>query len=92
MTEAEVVKKPSFWMAAKYRIVTMSVMLTGLVASASAAIDLSNISDLIVAITGVIPDIIDLVTAIVPLMVYMALISFLIGLLASILGIIKFKF
>jgi hypothetical protein len=92
MTDTEMVKKPSFWMAAKYRIALVAVTTMGLVGMVSAEINLSGISEMIVAFTGIIPDLMDLILAVLPMVFVLAFYSFILGLLAAILGLIKFNF
>ena len=62
---------------------------TTIVATASAAVDFSNISSLVQAVVSLVPDFVDLVIGIAPLIVTIAIISFIVGLLGSILGVIK---
>jgi hypothetical protein len=92
MTDTEMVKKPSFWMAAKYRLALVAVTTMGLVGMVSAEINLSGISEMIVAFTGIIPDLMDLILAVLPMVFVLAFYSFILGLLAAILGLIKFNF
>jgi hypothetical protein len=92
MTDTDMVKKPSFWMAAKYRLALVAVTTMGLVGMVSAEINLSGISEMIVAFTGIIPDLMDLILAVLPMVFVLAFYSFILGLLAAILGLIKFNF
>jgi hypothetical protein len=92
MTDTEMVKKPSFWMEAKYRLALVAVTTMSFVGMASAEINLSGISEMIVAFTGIIPDLMDLILAVLPMVFVLAFYSFILGLLAAILGLIKFNF
>jgi hypothetical protein len=58
--------------------------------AAATSINLSVISDVIDAFTGIISPITDLLIAIVPLWFIMQILAFIMGLLAAILGMIKF--
>lgn len=88
-TEAHPSNVPSIWMGAKYRIMIAGTSLMGLVGMASAAIDFSNISALIQAVTGLIPDFVQLVIEMAPLLVTIAIISFIVAFFDKILAMLK---
>jgi uncharacterized membrane protein len=64
----------------------IAVAGTSLVGYASAAIDFSNISELLQAVIQLIPDFLALVVAIAPLLVTVAIVAFVLGFLKAILG------
>lgn len=80
---------PSFNMAFAVGFMFMLVSLVGVGAPVSAEVNLSGISDVITGFTGIIPDLMDLIIAVIPMVFTLAVYSFIIGLLAAILGLIK---
>jgi hypothetical protein len=86
VTEFEVAKPISRWQAAKYRLALAGAGAASLVGYASAAIDFSNISELLQAVIQLIPDFLALVVAIAPLLVTVAIVAFVLGFLKAILG------
>jgi uncharacterized membrane protein len=67
----------------------IAVAGTSLIGYASATIDFTNISELLQAVVTLIPDLMDLVIGIAPLLVTIAIIAFVIGFLKSILEWIR---
>lgn len=61
------------------------------VGAASAAIDFSNISALLQAVVTLIPDFMDLVIGIAPLVVTIAIVGFILAFLDKILEMLKFR-
>lgn len=59
---------------------------TAIVGTASAAVDFSNISSLIQAVTGLMPDLIDLVIAVAPLVITLVIIEFFTGFFRNLLN------
>jgi hypothetical protein len=92
MTEQVSVKGPSrFAMALKYRLAVASVMISGLVGMASATVNFTPITDLIDAVVGIIPSLMDLIVAIAPMIVLISIVSFLVYFFRdTILGMLKF--
>jgi hypothetical protein len=90
MTEEVSVTKPSFLMSAKYRIaaalLTSSFVFVGL---ASAAINFTPISELLQAVVSLIPDLMDLVVGVAPLIVVIAIVGFLVKFLDRIIQMLQ---
>lgn len=84
---AEPAAKPlSRWQYMKVRAALAAGSGLSLVGLASAEVDFSNISSLIQDVTGLIPDFMDLVIAIAPLLVTIAIIGFVLKFLDKILS------
>jgi hypothetical protein len=81
-------EKVKGWLAAR-KVALMGLAATGLVWAASAAVDLGEISSLIQAIVGIVPDLMDLVVGIAPLIVVIALIGFLVKFFPKILDMLN---
>lgn len=78
----------------KAKVVQRRVALIGLLASglawgASAAINLTPVSEVIQAIVDLVPDLVDLVTGILPIIVVVALIGFIVAFFDKILAMLK---
>ena len=83
--------KAKEWIASK-RILLVSLVASGLVAGVSAAdINLTEITNVIQAIVGIVPDLIDLVVGIVPIIVVIALVGFIVAFFDKILGMLRIK-
>lgn len=79
-----------FLAAMKNRLAIAAVSLMSFAGLASAAIDFSNITDLIDAVVGLIPSLMSLVIEIAPLIVTMAIITFLVSFFRdTILGMLR---
>jgi hypothetical protein len=91
MTEMVVVEKAKgFLFASKVKLVGLAVTGMGLVASASAAIDINTtVGPILDSVTELIPTIINLIVAIVPAIIVMAVIGFLVAFFDKILGLMK---
>jgi len=76
------------WMGAR-KLTLVMLASTGLAAAASAEINLTEISNVIQAIVGIVPDLIDLVVGVVPILVIIALVGFIIAFFDKILGMLK---
>lgn len=76
--------------SARVKLMTIGVAGMGLVASASAAIDLNaTIGPILDSITELIPSIIGLIVAIVPAIIVMAVVGFIVTFFDKILGMLK---
>ena len=73
------------WQSMKIRAALAAGSGMGLVGLASAEVNFTTISELIDAVTGLIPDFLDLVVAIAPLLVTVAIIGFVLKFLDRIL-------
>ena len=83
--------KAKEWIASK-RILLVSLAASGLAAGVSAAdINLTEITNVIQAIVGIVPDLIDLVVGIVPIIVVIALVGFIVAFFDKILGMLRIK-
>jgi hypothetical protein len=89
--EVTVMKAPSRFGALRNRLMITGAATLPLVGFASAAIDLSNITELIDAVTGLVPSLIDLVIAIAPLLIILAIVSFIIKFFDRILEMINLR-
>ena len=78
------------WLAAR-KVALLGLAATGLVWGASAEVNLTEITNLIQAIVGIVPDLIDLVIGIAPLIVVIALIGFLVKFFPKILDMLNMK-
>ena len=76
------------WVGAR-KLTLVTLVSTGLAAAASAEINLTEISNVIQAIVGIVPDLIDLVVGVVPILVIIALVGFIIAFFDKILGMLK---
>ena len=76
------------WLAAR-KVALVGLAATGLVWSASAEVNLTEITNLIQAIVGIVPDLIDLVVGIAPLIVVLALVGFLVKFFPKILDMMN---
>ena len=65
---------PMFWKAKVLAVMAMGMAFVG--TASAALIDFSNISQIIQAVTGLIPDFMSLVIAVAPLIVTIAIIGF----------------
>lgn len=83
-------KKISRWTAYKYKLAIAGATGMSLVGYASAAIDFSNITELLDAVVTLIPSFMDLVIGIAPLIVTIAIIGFILAFLDKILQMLKF--
>ena len=84
---AEPAAKPlSRWQSVKIRAALLAGSGMGLVGLAAAEVNFTTISELIDAVTGLIPDFLDLVVAIAPLLVTVAIIGFVLKFLDRILA------
>ena len=90
MTEEVTTTKPSFVMAAKYRIALVMTSGLALVGMASAAINFTPIQELLTAVIGLIPSFMDLVVAIAPLVVVIAIVGFILKFLDRIISMLNF--
>ena len=86
--EKEQVGKPvSAW---KVKLVAVSAAGMGLVASASAAVDINaTIGPILDSVIALIPTIIELIVAIVPAILVMAVVGFIVAFFDRILGMLK---
>lgn len=76
---------------ARVKLMTVAVAGVGMVASASAAIDLNaTIGPILDSITELIPSIIGLIVAIVPAIIVMAVVGFIVTFFDKILQMLKF--
>jgi hypothetical protein len=82
-------KVKSFAVGAKVKIVGLGVTAMGLVASVSAGNITDGISPVITDVTELLPLMLNLVIAALPIIVALAVIGFLLGLFDGILGKIK---
>lgn len=74
----------------KVKIVGLIAAGSGLVMSASAAVDLNaTISPILTSLTELIPGIIDLVVAVVPAIIVLAVVGFIVAFFDKILGMMK---
>lgn len=74
----------------KVKIVGLVASGSGLVMSASAAVDLNEtISPILTSLTELIPGIIDLVVAVVPAIIVLAVVGFIVAFFDKILGMMK---
>jgi len=88
----EVVKEKvgGFFSSARVKLVGLAATGMGLVASASAAVDINaTIGPVLDSMIELIPSIIGLVIAIVPAIIIMSVIGFIVGFLDKILGMMK---
>lgn len=77
-------------MSARVKLVTAAAAGMGLVASASAAIDLNaTIGPILDSITELIPSIINLIVGIVPAIIVLAVVGFIVAFFDKILGMMK---
>jgi hypothetical protein len=83
-------EKVKDWFAAR-RVALVGLVAAGIAYSASAAVNLTEITNLIQAIVGIVPDLIDLVVGIAPLIVVIALIGFLVKFFPKILDMLNLK-
>ena len=75
---------------ARVKFMTVAVAGSGLVASASAAIDLNGtIGPILDSIVALIPSIINLIVAIVPAIIVLAVVGFIVAFFDKILGMMK---
>lgn len=78
-------------LSARVKLMTVAVAGVGMVASASAAIDLnSTIGPILDSIVELIPSIIGLIVAIVPAIIVMAVVGFIVTFFDKILQMLKF--
>jgi len=91
MSEMTVKEKAGgFLSSARVKIVALAASGMGLVASASAAVDINaTIGPVLDSMIELIPSIIGLVIAIVPAIIIMSVIGFIVGFLDKILGMMK---
>ena len=80
--------KVKAWLGAR-KLALMGLAATGLAWGASAAINLSAISEVITAIVDIVPDLIDLVVGVVPIIVVIALVGFIVAFFDKILAMLK---
>ena len=86
-TEVTETKPVAAW---KVKLVAGLASVGGLVAAASAAVDLNaTIGPILDSVTELIPGIIELVVALVPAIIVMAIVGFIITFLDRILGMMK---
>lgn len=77
-------------LSARVKLMTAAVGAMGLVAAASAEIDLNaTIGPILESITELIPSIIGLIVAIVPAIIVMAVVGFIVTFFDKILGMLK---
>jgi hypothetical protein len=77
-------------LSARVKLMTVAVAGSGLVASASAAIDLNaTIGPILDSIVALIPSIINLIVAIVPAIIVLAVVGFIVAFFDKILGMMK---
>jgi len=77
-------------MGARVKLMTVAVAGIGLVASASAAIDLNGtIGPILESIVQLIPSIVGLIVAIVPAIIVLAVVGFIVAFFDKILGMMK---
>jgi hypothetical protein len=77
-------------MGARVKLMTVAVAGMGLVASASAAIDLNGtIGPILDSIVELIPSIVTLIVAIVPAIIVLAVVGFIVAFFDKILGMMK---
>lgn len=77
-------------MGARVKLMTVAVAGMGLVASASAEIDLNGtISPILDSIVELIPGIVNLIVAIVPAIIVLAVVGFIVAFFDKILGMMK---
>ena len=81
-------EKVKTWMIQR-RIALVGLAVTGLGYGASAAINLTPVSEVIQAIVDLVPDLVDLVTGILPIIVVVALIGFIVAFFDKILAMLK---
>ena len=72
--------------AVKMRIAVASVMLTGLVGLASAATINDTVGPILQGVAELFPSLLAMIVAAVPMIVTLAIITFILGILAMILG------
>jgi hypothetical protein len=83
-------KAVGFYSAAKVKLMTVAVAGMGLVASASAAIDLNaTVGPILDSVTELIPSIINLIVGIVPAIIVLAVVGFIVAFFDKILGMMK---
>lgn len=83
-------KAAGFYSAAKVKLMTVAVAGMGLVASASAAIDLNaTVGPILDSVTELIPSIINLIVGIVPAIIVLAVVGFIVAFFDKILGMMK---
>jgi uncharacterized membrane protein len=89
----EAVSEPSLLTRMKYKLIAGAVVLAPLVGTASAAINWTDITDVIDGMaTSLIPSFVSLVTAAVPLLITLAVVGFVMNFMDSILGMLnRFK-
>lgn len=77
-------------LGARVKLMTVAVAGAGMVASASAAIDLNaTIGPILDSIVELIPGIINLIVAIVPAIIVLAVVGFIVSFFDKILGMMK---
>jgi hypothetical protein len=88
MQEIATPKKPkSLW---KLRALAAGVSLSGLVAAASAEIDLNGtVGPILDSVIALIPSIVALIVAVVPAIITLSLVAFIVGFFDRILGMMK---
>jgi len=77
------------WVQAR-RLTLVGLAAAAMAAGASAEVNLSGISEVITAIVDLVPDLLDLVIGIVPIIVTIALVGFLVKFFDRILGMLKY--
>jgi hypothetical protein len=76
----------------KTRLAIMAVMITGLVASASAEMCWTTITDILAGIsTYMLPSLLDLVTGVIPLLIVLAVVGFVMKFLDKILDMLSMR-
>ena len=89
-TEVMKEKVKGFLFASRVKLVGLAVVAMGMVASASAAIDLNGtIGPILDSVAELIPSIISLVISLVPAIIVMSIVGFIIGFLDKILAMMK---
>jgi len=90
MTEEVSTQKPGLIATFKYRFAIAMTSGLALVGMASAAINFTPIQELLTAVIGLIPSFMDLVVAIAPLVVVIAIVGFILKFLDRIISMLNF--
>ena len=77
---------PTTW---KIRIAMLATMAAGMVGYASAAINWTPISEIIDGLVSFLPDLLDLVMGMLPIIIVISVVTFVVGYLDRILAAIK---
>lgn len=75
--------------AARRRIALVGLAVAGLGMGASAEVNLTEVTNIINAVIGILPDLIDLVVGVIPIIITMALVGFIVAFFDKILAMIK---